>query len=114
MAEQKKLELPQYFSCNHCGFTSGTFKALCPKCGSEGITLNEGATVGRVIDFVPIAYPPENLKQLGEYVSVLVKLDNGCQFFGIVLENKEKIEIGTPVAISGFNRETKELFFKTL
>ena len=114
MAEQERLELPQYFSCNRCGFTSAAFKALCPKCGSEEMVLKEGATAGKVIDFVPIAYPPENLKQLGEYVSVLVKLDNGCQFFGIVLENRDRIGIGTPVTISGFNRETKELFFKTL
>ena len=114
MAEQDKLELPQYFSCNHCGFLSGTFKAVCPKCGREGMALKEGAIKGEVIDFVPIAYPPENLKQLGEYVSVLVKLDSGCQVFGIVLENKNRVKMGTPVAISSFNRETKELFFKTL
>ena len=41
----------------------------------EEMALKEGVTRGEVVDFVPIAYPPENLKQLGEYVSVLVKLD---------------------------------------
>ena len=77
------------------------------------MALKEGVRNGEVVDFVPIAYPPENLKQLGEYVSVLVKLDNGCQIFGIVLEGQNSIKIGTPVAISSFNQETKELFFKT-
>ena len=77
------------------------------------MALKEGVRNGEVLDFVPIAYPPENLKQLGEYVSVLVKLDNGCRIFGIVLEDQNSIKIGTPVAISSFNQETKELFFKT-
>ncbi len=114
MAECEKLQLPRWFSCNHCGFRSGTFKAVCPKCGREGMALMEGVARGEVVDFVPIAYPPENLKQLGEYVSVLVKLDNGCQIFGIVLENQKSVKIGAPVAISSFNPETKELFLKAL
>jgi len=114
MAKEEKLELPQYFSCNHCGFTSGAYKAACPKCGREGMVSKEGGIMGEVVDFVPIAYPPENLKQLGEYVSVLVKLDKGCQIFGIISENRDRITIGTPVTISSFNQETKELFFKLL
>jgi len=114
MVESERLQLPQWFNCGYCGFRSGTFKAVCPKCGREGMALKEGVTRGEVVDFVPIAYPPENLKQLGEYVSVLVKLDNGCQIFGVVLENQKSIKIGTPVAISSFNQETKELFFEIL
>jgi uncharacterized OB-fold protein len=114
MVESEKLQLPHCFSCDRCGFRSGTFRAVCPKCGREGIALKEGVQNGAVVDFVPIAYPPENLKHLGEYVSVLVKLDNGCQIFGIVLENQKSIKIGTPVAISSFNQETKELFFEIL
>jgi uncharacterized OB-fold protein len=114
MVESERLRLPQWFNCNYCGFRSGTFKAVCPRCGREGMALKEGVARGVVADFVPIAYPPENLKQLGEYVSVLVKLDNGCQIFGIVLENRNRVKMGTPVTISSFNRETKELFFETL
>jgi uncharacterized OB-fold protein len=76
--------------------------------------VQEGVKRGEIVDFVPVAYPPENLKQLGSYVSVLVKLDNGCQIFGIVLENPDLVKIGTPVAVSNFNQQTKELFFKTI
>ena len=114
MVESERLQLPRWFNCGYCGFRSGAVRAVCPKCGREGLVLKEGVQNGAVVDFVPIAYPPDNLKHLGEYVSVLVKLDSGCQIFGIVLENQKSIKIGTPVAISSFNQETKELFFKAL
>ena len=114
MGNSEKLHVPPCFSCTHCGFRSGTFKAVCPKCGKEGMVAEEGVQQGAVVDFVPIAYPPDNLKHLGEYVSVLVKLDNECRIFGIVLENQKSVQIGTPVAISSYNQETKEVFFKAL
>jgi len=114
MVEFQKSPLPRCFSCNHCGYHSSTFKAVCPKCGSAEVAVQEGVNRGKVIDFVPVSYPPENLKHLGQYVSVLVKLDNGCQIFGIVLEDPNQVKIGTPVLISRFNDQTKELFFKTL
>ena len=106
--------LPPCFRCNHCGYRSGILKAVCPQCGSEGMVAQEGVEKGEVVDFVPVAYPPENLKHLGSYVSVLVKLDNGCQIFGIVLENHDRVKIGIPVSIANFNHQTKELFFKLL
>ena len=74
----------------------------------------ESVEKGEVVDFVPVAYPPENLKHLDSYVSVLVKLDNGCQIFGIVLENPDQVKIGISVRVSNFNHQTKELFFKPL
>ena len=113
MSELGKV-LPPCFTCNHCGYRSGTLKAVCPECGSEGMAVQEGGKRGEVVDFVPVAYPPENLKHLGSYVSVLVKLNSGCQIFGIVLENPDLVKIGTPVAVSNFNPQTKELFFKTI
>jgi uncharacterized OB-fold protein len=113
MGEFERL-LPPCFSCNHCGYRSGVLKAVCPQCGSEGMVVLESVEKGEVVDFVPVAYPPENLKHLGSYVSVLVKLDNGCQIFGIVLENPDQVTIGIPVSVSNFNRQTKELIFKPL
>ena len=78
------------------------------------MSAEEGARRGEIVDFVPVAYPPENLKNLGSYVSVLVKLENGIQVFGIVLEDPDHVQIGTPVSVSNFNDQTKELFFKTI
>ena len=104
--------LPPCFRCNHCGYRSGILKAVCPQCGREGMVAQESVEKGEIVDFVPVAYPPENLKHLGSYVSVLVKLDNGCQIFGIVQDQPNHVNIGTSVTISSFNPETKELFFR--
>ncbi len=114
MNEFQKPQLPRCFGCNNCGYRSGTFKAVCPKCGSAGMAVQEGTDRGKVVDFVPVSYPPENLKHLGQYISVLVRLDNGCQIFGIVLEVPNQVKIGTSVLVSSFNDQTKELFFKTI
>jgi len=114
MDESNKIQLPRCYSCNSCGYRSSAYKAVCPICRSTDMVALEGAKGGIVVDFVQVSIPPENLKDLGEYVSVLVKLDNGCQIFGIILEDPKNIKIGTSVVVSSFNNDTKEVFFKTL
>ncbi|MBI2528953.1 MAG: hypothetical protein HYY95_10085 [Candidatus Rokubacteria bacterium] len=71
----------------------------------------EAATGGHVVDFVPVLYPPENLKGLGRYVSVLVRLDNGCQVFGVFRGDPERIRVGTPVVVSQGDAAEKVPFF---
>jgi uncharacterized OB-fold protein len=112
MAESKKRKLPQCFGCNNCGYRSSSYKAICPACGGTEMEVLEAAGRGKIEDFVSVLYPPENLKDLGQYVSVLVKLDNGCRIFGIILEDSDNIAIGTSVVVSSFNVGNKELFFK--
>jgi len=114
MSEPENVQQPPCFRCHQCGYRSGIVKAICPQCGREGMVSEEGVKRGEVIDFVPVIYPPDNLKHLGSYVSVLVKLSNGCQIFGLVVENPELIGAGTPVAISRYNDQSKELIFKPL
>ncbi len=114
MSEPEKLQQPPCFYCDRCGYRSAVLKAVCPQCGHEGMMTEEGVRQGEVVDFVPVAYPPENLKHLGSYVSVLVKLSNGCQIFGLVLGNPDLVQIGTPVTISAYNDQSKELIFKPL
>ncbi len=104
-------DLPKGYGCNLCGYRSSTFKAVCPQCGNKEIVVLEGAKGGKVIEFVPVYFPPENLKNIGQYVSVLVQLDNGVKMFGIILDDPQKIRVGTPVVVSSFNKETKELYF---
>lgn len=109
---QNHSDLPQGYGCNLCGYRSSTFKAVCPQCGSKEIVVLEGAKGGKVVDFVPVFFSPENLKHLGQYISALVKLDNGCQIFGIVLGDPKDIQVGSTVVVSSLNSETKELYFK--
>ena len=69
---------------------------------------------GEILDFVPVFYPPENLENLGKYVCLLVKLDNGCRMFGITLEKPENIKAGSRVMVSEYNKDDKGLFFKMI
>jgi len=112
MNRNNETQLPRCFSCSQCGLQASSFRATCPGCGSTGIVEYEAPKTGRIVDFVPIFFPPENLVDLGQYVSVLVKLDNGCQLFGIVHEEQKNIAIGSSVEISSYDRESKKLFFR--
>ena len=69
------------------------------------------AAGGEILDFVPVLYPPENLRDLVRYVSVLVRLDNGCRVFGVFLGDPAQIQIGTPVVVSRMDEEKKVPFF---
>ena len=71
----------------------------------------EGGNKGEVLEFVPVLFPPENLKGLRQYVSVLVKLDNGCRAFGIFLGDPEKIKVGASVVVSKADKDSNALFF---
>lgn len=114
MAKNEHVQIICCFRCDQCGYLSIAPKLCCPKCGRPGRMVEEKVKKGVIIDFVPITYPPENLKHLGSYVSVLVKLDNGCSIFGIVLEDQNRVEVGKVVFPSQFNFQTKEFFFKIL
>lgn len=114
MTESDRTELPPCFRCSNCGYSSSTFKAVCPRCGIGEMSVFEGAKVGKIVDFVTVSFPPENLKHLGTYTSVLVRLENGCQIFGIISGESKDVKIGTPVVISSYDHDTKALFFETV
>jgi len=104
-------QVPGCFGCNTCGYQSTMFKAVCPACGAAEMVELEGGNKGEVLEFVPVLFPPENLKGLRQYVSVLVKLDNGCRAFGIFLGDPEKIKVGASVVVSKVDKDSNALFF---
>jgi uncharacterized OB-fold protein len=104
-------ETPGGFGCKACGYQTILVKAVCPVCGSAEMTGLEGARTGNVLEFVPVLFPPENLKTLGTYVSLLVALDNGCRTFGIFLGDPKDIDVGTRVVLSRLDQDSKALFF---
>ena len=71
----------------------------------------ERVTGGHVVDFVPVLFPPENLKGLGRYVSVLVKLDTGCQAFGVFRGDPERLRVGTRMVVAHVDAEPDVPFF---
>jgi len=105
-------KLPACYRCEKCGYHTAGYKPLCPQCGHAEMSQGEKTSTGKILDFVPVLYPPENLKDLGNYISLLVKLDNGCKMFGILMEDPERVNVGQKVIISKFNENTHELFFR--
>ena len=111
MAQTSEQPFPCSFRCRSCDYTSAVAKAVCPRCGSGGGMSPEPLTGGHVVDFVPVLFPPENLKGLGRYVSVLVKLDTGCQAFGVFRGDPERIQVGTPMVVAQVDAEQHVPFF---
>ena len=111
MTEIHKVELPYCYSCNACGWHGSSFRATCPACSSLQIAKRATVGSGKIVDIVPILFPPENLKTLGQYASVLVKFEENFQMFGIISENFDQVAIGDRVKVSEYNESTKELFF---
>ena len=111
MAESPKVELPFCYSCSACEWHGSSFRATCPACGNNKIIRKATGGTGKIVDFVPVLFPPENLKNLGEYASVLVQFDENFQMFGIISEAHDQIAIGDRVKVSKYNGTTKELFF---
>lgn len=90
-------ELIACYVCGDCGCRCAGARPLCPQCGHAVMSRMDDTPTGSVLDFVPVVYPPDNLKSLGRYVSVLVRLDNGCNVFGIMLEGQADVEVGQHV-----------------
>jgi uncharacterized OB-fold protein len=101
----------QGYRCGGCGYRSTVLKALCPQCGAAGPMTTDRAAAGRILDFVPVLFPPENLKDLGRYVSVLVELDNGCRAFGVFRGDPTALAVGAPVTVGSVDAERGIPFF---
>ncbi|MGO8880226.1 MAG: Zn-ribbon domain-containing OB-fold protein [Desulfomonilaceae bacterium] len=112
MAETDKKDLPKYLRCNDCGWSGSTFRMGCPNCWASHLVELESSGIGKIVDLVPVFYPPENLKDLGPYVSVLVEFDEGFQMLGISLVKPEDLSIGSSVVVSSFDKGTMRLLIK--
>jgi uncharacterized OB-fold protein len=110
MPGTENTHFPSYMSCNACQWSGSSFKASCPVCGSFDLQQKESLGHGKIVDLVPVLYPPDNLKDLGQYVSVLVEFDEGFRMFGITLMKPEELSIGDSVVISSFDEDSKRLF----
>ena len=109
---ETRSTLPACCRCESCGYRAAGRKPLCPRCGHVEMASLETTPNGKILDFVPVIFPPENLKELGKYVSVLVKLENGCNVFGMMLEEVGLVGVGHGVTISKFDESSQALFFR--
>lgn len=109
MTEMERKHFPSYVSCNACEWSSSAFRVSCPVCGSVDLQERETSGHGKIVDFVPVLYPPDDLKDLGQYVSVFVEFDEGFRMFGISLVNPEELSIGDSVVVSSFDAASHRL-----
>jgi uncharacterized OB-fold protein len=114
MSETEVKQLPKYMSCTKCDWRGSTYRAGCPNCGAAGLIELETSGVGTIVDFVPVYYPPQSLKHLRQYVSVLVRFNEGFQMLGISLANPEDLCIGCSVVASNYDKETNRLFIDSV
>jgi len=101
------------FKCEKCFWHGASYRQICPVCGSQNIVEACVAGKGEVVDFVPVSFPPESLKDIGPYVTVLVNLDEQCMIFGIFSGNPQNLRIGSRVFIRDFHPESRRLYFET-
>jgi uncharacterized OB-fold protein len=112
MAAADMKRLPSGYRCNGCKWCGSSFRAACPNCGGTDLVEEKSLGAGKVLDFVPVLYPPDNLKELGQYVSLLVQFNEGFKMFGIYLGKSADFYIGCPVVVSSFDETTKRLIFE--
>jgi uncharacterized OB-fold protein len=114
MVDENEKRFPRCFRCDDCNWHGASFRAICPVCNSVKIVEASIADKGEIVDFVPVRFPPDSLKDVGPYVSALVKLDNGCKIFGIISGSSEDLSIGTQVSIRNFDPESRRLYFEPI
>ena len=107
-----KKQMPSGYKCQDCGWCGSSFRVSCPECGADGMLEVKASSTGTVVDYVTVFYPPENLKDLGQYTSVLVEFDEGFKKFGISLEAPEDFSIGCQVAVSDYDAATNRLMLE--
>ena len=99
--------------CNRCGYITLEQKRLCPKCGGMESAAIQSEGKGRLIDFTIIYFPPEAYKDLAPYTSVLVELNNGCKFFGIMKGEHSDLQPNSPVIMTGHDEANGGIFFES-
>ncbi|MFH1294823.1 MAG: Zn-ribbon domain-containing OB-fold protein [Candidatus Aenigmatarchaeota archaeon] len=73
-------------------------RGVCPKCRSKGFTKKyEFKHSGTVEAFTVIRSAPEGFENIVPYVVAIIKLDEGPNVSGLLVDPPEKIDVGKKV-----------------
>lgn len=112
MAQEKETLQIECFKCGNCGNVTLSPGKVCHSCGSKDIKAAQAEGKGKVVDFTTVYYPPDNYKDMAPYTSVLVRLSNGCQLFGVMLGEIKNIYQGRPVQATKRDEATGGVIFQ--
>lgn len=88
-------------SCDNCGETQGTPKAVCPHCGSSDLETVDLPSRGEVYSETTINVPPSTVDERGYQVAVVQLGD--ARVMGRLVD--QDVDIGDVVAVAGFDED---------
>jgi hypothetical protein len=84
--------------CKKCGSTYFPPRIVCKNCGRESrMEDRQFAGDGEVVSFTTIRVPPDTFKDEAPYIVGIIKLSEGPNVEGHIIDNGRKVEVGTKV-----------------
>lgn len=106
-------EIPERYrmeagKCTKCGSIHFPGRAVCPDCGAKDFETIRLSGNGELLTFTVIRVAPQGFGDLAPYAIGIVKLDEGVQVMGQVVDcDPEEIKIGDRVTTQ-FRRINEE------
>ncbi len=73
-------------------------RTVCPKCRSKGFTRqHKFRRSGSIVSYTVIHAAPEGFENLVPYVVAIIKLDEGPQVSGLIVDHPDKVATGKQV-----------------
>lgn len=87
--------------CKDCGKTVLPPRPLCPHCYSDDLQWTQLKGEGTIVTYTAIHVTSPQFKDLVPYIVVVVKLDEGLPFIGILkTQNFDEVKVGRRVSIA--------------
>ncbi len=94
--------------CKKCGAIHFPSRLICPDCGTRKFDTIRLAGKGELVTFTIIRVAPTGFKDLTPYAVGIVKMDEGIQVMGQVVDcNPEQLKVGDRL-VTQFRRINEE------
>ncbi|MCX6581153.1 MAG: Zn-ribbon domain-containing OB-fold protein [Candidatus Aminicenantes bacterium] len=94
--------------CKKCGGIHFPSRLICPECGTREFDTIRLAGKGELVTYTIIRVAPTGFKDLTPYAVGIVKLDEGIQVMGQVVDcNPEQLKVGDRL-VTQFRRINEE------
>lgn len=83
--------------CNTCKTKHFPERAVCPVCGSDGLSQKKMASTGKILTYTVLYTGPAGFEMCVPYTVGIIELDNGPRISAHIIGDKNKVKIGTSV-----------------